>query len=89
MGPRVSGTKMRTHGTGAAAVLVVRALTLMLAVGCPYEPVESAELPVPHESCKCTNATTEIKCVCIDDELTKVPDNLPTPLHELYVPKSV
>lgn len=59
---------------------VIVGLALILA---DCGPAESVEIAVPHELCKCTNATAEIKCICISNKLTRIPDDLPTPLHEL------
>lgn len=51
--------------------------------------VGSVEIAISHKLCKCFNTTNDnndngsIKCMCVLNELKEIPNDLPTPLHEL------
>lgn len=50
--------------------------------------VESVENAIAHKFCRCFNGTNEhglilMKCICGFNGLKEVPNDLPTPLHEL------
>lgn len=62
---------------------IIVALAMIIANCVLCDAVESAKIDIAHEFCKCTNATTEIKCICINNKMTRIPIDLPTPLHEL------
>lgn len=49
-------------------------------------PVEGVEKIIDHKYCHCLNVTAHgrlIKCKCVDNKLKEIPNDLPTPLHEL------
>ncbi|KAE9527307.1 hypothetical protein AGLY_013005 [Aphis glycines] len=56
--------------------------------------VGSVEIAISHKLCKCFNTTNDyndngsIKCMCVQNELKKIPNDLPTPLHELIIGKA-
>uniref|UniRef100_A0A2H8TYZ0 Lutropin-choriogonadotropic hormone receptor n=1 Tax=Melanaphis sacchari TaxID=742174 RepID=A0A2H8TYZ0_9HEMI len=53
--------------------------------------VGSMEINIAHKLCKCFNTTNDngsIKCICVQNELKEIPNDLPTPLHELIIGKA-
>lgn len=48
--------------------------------------VESVENSIDLKYCRCLNGTIEkglMKCICVHEGLIEIPNDLPTPLHEL------
>ncbi|KAF0769774.1 lutropin-choriogonadotropic hormone receptor-like [Aphis craccivora] len=75
--------------------IVVGILTLVL-IFTDYlcGSVGSVEIAISHKLCKCFNTTNDnnengsIKCMCVQNELKEIPNDLPTPLHELIIGKA-
>jgi len=66
--------------TGVLALVLIFADYLCGSVG-------SVEIAIAHKFCKCFNTSTDnesVKCQCVHSELKEIPNDLPTPLHELY-----
>lgn len=66
--------------TGVLVVVLIFTDYLCGSVGC-------VEIAIPHKLCKCFNTTIDnkelVKCQCVHSELEGIPNDLPTPLHEL------
>lgn len=45
--------------------------------------VESIENSIDLKYCRCLNENGLIKCICVHERLKEIPNDLPTPLHEL------
>lgn len=51
-----------------------------------FNQVESVENSIDLKYCRCLNGTIEnrlMKCKCVHEGLFEIPNDLPTPLHEL------
>jgi len=66
--------------TGVLAVVLIFTEYVCGSVGC-------VEITIPHKLCKCFNTTINfellVKCQCVHSELKGIPNDLPTPLHDL------